>query len=166
MVLLCNCSTVNAPQGSVTKRNGLATDAFGGWITLSIIGDKGSIEGELIAVDTGSVFVMSSDKIQIFPKSDISTARIILYKNESNNFLAWTIIGSLATISNGGFLVFTLPITLVTGIATISGEKKRINFYDYPGISWDEVSKYARFPQGINNKINISEIKPRPLAKY
>jgi hypothetical protein len=166
IVLVCNCSTVKAPQGSVPRRNGVATDAFGGWITLSVTGGQSSIGGELIAVDTDSLFVMSGDKIQIFSKADISAARLILYKTDNNGYTAWTILGALATISNGGFLVFTFPVFLVTGIVTTITEAKRINFYDYPAVSWDELTKYARFPQGITNKIRISDIKPRPVAKY
>jgi hypothetical protein len=166
IVLLSNCSTVQAPRRSVPKLKGIETDAFGGWITLSLKGSQSSIAGELIAVDTDSIFVMRSDKIHLYSKTDISTARIILYNTGSNNFLAWTILGSLATISNGGFLIITLPITLIMGITTTVAEAKRINFYDYPNISWGELNKYARFPQGITSKININDIKPRPVIMY
>lgn len=165
-IVLCGCSTVKAPQGSVPRRKAIVTDAFGGWINVSLKTTQSSIQGEFIAVSSDSLFIMSDYKVQILPKADIDNARVVFFNTESGIYGAWTFLNSLATISNGYFLVFTLPINLITGISTTSGEAKRINYYDYPTLSWDELNKYARFPQGIPEQVDTKEIKPRPMAHH
>jgi hypothetical protein len=89
-------------------------------------------------------------------------ARLIIFKNMIGAFGAWTFFGSLLTISNGYFLLFTLPTTLIMGISTIAGEAKRLNFLDYPANSFENLSKYARFPQGLPEGLNIADLRPRP----
>jgi hypothetical protein len=165
-MVLCGCSAVKAPQGSVPRRKDIVTDAFGGWISASLKTTRNSIQGEFIAISLDSVFIMSDNKVQILPKADIDNARIILFNSESGAYSGWTFLSSLATISNGHFLVFTLPINLITGISTASGEAKRINYYDYPALTWDELNKYARFPQGIPEQVDTKEIKPRPITHH
>lgn len=163
--VLCGCSTVKAPHGSVPKRKAIVTDAFGGWISASLKTTRNSIQGEFIAISSDSVFIMSDNKVQPLPKADIASARIILFNNVSDNYSGWTFLNSLATISNGYFLIFTLPINLITGISTANAEAKRINYYDYPALTWDELSKFARFPQGIPEQVDTKEIKPRPIVQ-
>ncbi len=156
-----SCSTVKAPSGTVPVRNALATDAFGGWIELSLITPKDSISGEFIATCNDSLYIMDRGEVKIYPISNIRLARLVIFKNMSGAFGAWTFFGSLFTISNGGFLIFTLPATLIMGIATTIGEAKRLNFLDYPSNSFENLSKYARFPQGIPEGLNIADLRPR-----
>lgn len=166
VIVLCGCSTVKAPQGSVPRRKAIVTDAFGGWISVSSKTIQSTIQGELIAISSDSVLIMSESKVQVLSKVDIDNARIIFFNNESGAYSGWTFLNSLATISNGYFLVFTLPINLITGISTASGEAKRINYYDYPALTWEELNKYARFPQGLPDQVDTKEIKPRPIAHH
>jgi hypothetical protein len=161
IVLLNSCSSVKAPLGTVPVRNALATDTFGGWIELSLISPKDSISGEFIATSNDSLYIMDRGEVKIYAVSNISLARLVIFKNMSSTFGAWTFLGSLLTISNGAFLLFTLPTTLIMGISTTIGEAKRINFLDYPSNSIENLSKYARFPQGIPEGLNIADLRPR-----
>lgn len=163
---LCGCSTVKAPQRSVPRREAIAADAFGGWLSVSLKTTRSSIQGEFIAISSDSVFIMPDKKVQVLPKADIDRARIIFFNNESDAYSLWAFLSSVATISNGYYLVLTLPINIITGISTASAEAKRINYYDYPSLTWEELNKYARFPQGIPEQVDINEIKPRPISHY
>lgn len=160
-VLLFSCSTVKAPRGSVPKREAMATDAYGGWITLSLINNENAVEGEFIAVNSDSLHVMVRDKVQSFATTEISSARVVLFNTDIGRYATWTILGSLATLSNGGLLIFTFPMWLITGIVTGSAESNRINFYDYPTSDWSELNKFTRFPQGIPDEVKITDVKPR-----
>jgi hypothetical protein len=159
--LLCCCATVRAPYGSVPKRLGIRTDAFGGWITLNLISNAKTVEGELVAVSSDSVFVFEGDTLQTFPTLDITYARVVLYNNNSSGYAGWTAIGSLATVLNGYYAVFTFPLFLITGMATTIAESNRVNYFDFPSNEWEVLKKYARFPQGIPEGINTSDLRPR-----
>jgi len=82
-----------------------------------------------------------------------------------NAYVVWTVAGSLLTISNGGFLIFTLPPVLISGILTTVAEANRINYLDYPSNSFKELSKHARFPQGMPKGIKSSDLLPRLKPK-
>jgi hypothetical protein len=166
VIVLCGCSIVKAPQGSVPRRKAIVTDAFGGWISVSSKTTQSTIQGELIAISSDSVLIMSESKVQVLSKVDIDNARIIFFNNESGAYTWWTILNSFAAISNGYYFVFTFPISLITGILTVSGEAERINYYDYPALTWEELNKYARFPQGLPDQVDTKEIKPRPIAHH
>lgn len=165
-LFMSHCQSVKAPKGAVPSRKGIATSAFGGWVSLSFLDStRQTVEGEFIAVNNDTVYVMAGDKMDSFKTVDIRVARIILFSNDATGFGVWTALTSLGTISNGGFLIFTLPMTLVTGILTTVGESKRVNFFEYPTHDWEELSKYARFPQGIPPGVNVDHLKLRPISK-
>jgi len=159
--LLCCCATVRAPYSKVPKRLGIRTDAFGGWISLNLISNPHSVEGEFVAVSTDSLYVFVGEKLAAFPTSAITYARIVLYNNNSTGYAAWTAVGSITTIFNGYYAVFSLPLFLITGIATTVSESNRINYFDFPVNNWEELKKYARLPQGIPEGFNTAELRPR-----
>ena|SRR5258708_2532525 len=166
-MLLSGCSkSITAPHGSVPNRKSLSTDAFGGWINLTLKSSQKSFQGELIAINTDSIYVMTNGKVQREEISDVNSARLILYKTSSEEYALWTSLMSLGTISNGYFLVFTLPLTLIAGISTTNSESQRINYIDYPQNSWEELMKYARFPQGLPQGLDVGDLKPRSIVKH
>jgi hypothetical protein len=164
-LLLNSCGTVKAPHGSVPKRNALMTDAFGGWIELRLISPENFIAGEFIAIRDDSLYILTGGEIQKYAIPNVSSARVVLFKTESDSYGIWTFFGSLLTLSNGGFAVITLPSTLISGISTTVVEAKRINFLDYPSNNFDELKKFARFPQGMPEGINTTDLIPRPSLK-
>ena len=166
IILLSSCYTIKAPQGSVPKRGDITTDAFGGWIALSLTSGQSSIEGEFIAVSNDSLYVIVGDKVERHAIRDISSARVVLFNTESNAYAIWTFLGSVATISTGSFIIFTLPIWLISGTSITTAEASRINFYDYPDYNWEQLIKYARFPQGMPQGMDIIDLKPRFIPKH
>ena len=166
IVMLNCCSTIKAPIGSVPNRKALRTDCYGGWLDLRLNSSNDTVTGEFIAANEDSIYIMQSGKVQTYAISNISSARVITFNNSRGAYVVWTVAGSLLTISNGGFLVFTLPPVLISGILTTVAEAKRINYLDYPSNSFKELSKYARFPQGMPEGIKTSDLKQRLTPIY
>lgn len=163
ILFMGSCKTATAPKGSVPNRNGIAWDGRGGWITLSFADStRHQIKGEFIALGQDSVYIMNSDIFSSTPIADVRSASVIMYNTETTAYAMWTILSSLLTISNGGFLAITLPLTLITGISTTVGESRRINHFDYPENDWAELNKYTRFPQGIE-RINRKDLRFRKI---
>lgn len=129
---------------------------YGSYITFKLR-SYANIKGELIAVDSNALIVLSEKKMEcvVVPKSDIFSFKI-KYADQRN--YGWMIpILSLSTISHGLFLIFSLPANLiVTSIVASSGEKAVS--YTNEDISYEALKMFARFPQGIPPGITLEEI--------
>ncbi|MDN3669771.1 hypothetical protein QWY93_10595 [Echinicola jeungdonensis] len=153
--------SILAPKKMVPKQNEILSDAFGGWMELGVTNRPNKIEGEFIAIHNDSIFVLKNDQLSGFPKGDIQFARVIFYNTQYNAMAFLTSISSLATISNGIFLIGTLPLNIVVGVFSNIAERKRLNYRQYPDQPWEELSKFSRFPQGLPKGGQRREIKSR-----
>lgn len=163
VLILQGCQTMKAPPGAVPKRTAMATDAFGGWLTLFFKDSvRNSVQGEFIAFGADSVYIMEGDRVLTAHVAEVDSASVVVFKTETGSYSLWTALASLLTISNGYFLVATLPLTLITGISTTVGESRRVNYYIYPDHAFSGLSKYARFPQGLPAGMDVAALKPRP----
>lgn len=168
MIGLVGCKTniVLAPSGTVPKRNALPYDAFGGYITIQTL-DNLNYSGELIGMRNDSLIVLAESLIYVNSKN-ISKARIIVFapnKYGGGYLLAIPNIGLLGLMGEYGgatavFAVFLTAIDAI-GISIAMGtENKKVNYYDWSE-GWNEVMKYSRFPYGIPQSINDSELRRR-----
>jgi hypothetical protein len=168
ILLIClvyvSCNSIRAPRGTVPRRIDIPHDAFGGWIGMQH-SDSGLVQGELIAVGEDSIYVLADRQARAFPKAKIRTARLIIFRTTEGGYAAWTFFGSLFTLTNGYFLAVSLPATLIAGIATTSTEAQRINYIDFPVNKWEELGKFSRFPQGLPQDLDLSQLRARPNGK-
>lgn len=160
LILGAGCTAVRAPGKTVPKRKAITTDAFGGWLSL-INNSQDTLQGELIAATGESLYVLTHSGPLEISKEDITSARLVVYNTNTSEYVLWAILGSLSTISNGFYFVFTFPAWLLAGIPTSIGESKRNNYLDYPANSLEEMIKYSRFPQGLPAGIELPSLRPR-----
>jgi len=166
-LLIAGCATTYAPDDWLPDTDDVPQNAHGGWITVVTQEAKSQSDeewmqysGELIALDEDNVYVLY-DSLYIIPKSIIAESVVDLDQKNTGTYAAWVLGGSLLTISNGAYGVITLPLWLLAGIPTASGESYR-DMYDqeYPDeVYWDDVNKFSRFPQGVES-INLSNLQP------
>jgi len=156
-IICSSCSTV----AYLPDINGIAKNQYGSYIEILLVGNY-YLKGELIAVNPKKVFVLKNDKnfmqLDSVSLTEIKNFTLRYAKGKAKNY-AWTIPASAAiTISHGWFLIFSLPINLLTTtiVTTNAGSSFAMNKYD---IMWDELSKFARFPQGIPPNIQLKDIK-------
>ena len=95
------------------------------------------------------------------PKNKIKSSILELDSKNATGYGLWTAGGIVSTISHGFFLIISAPVWLVTGIPTTILESSRDRYEaEYPDeIYWNEVKKFARFPQGVDG-IDLSQLKP------
>jgi hypothetical protein len=150
------CSQNPAPAGWLAPPRQAQSDPYGAWIVVwqpappDLRGEVLAAQGEFLAVDRDSVYVLSPDSVvRAVPVGTIHSARIAFYDAQSAGLGIWTGVGSVSTISNGGFLVLTLPLWVIGG-SLITGGQSRAPLRDVQaGDSWDVLRRYARFPQGL-----------------
>jgi hypothetical protein len=174
VILLCpllftGCASTYSPVGWLPDTDEVAEQAFGGWLTIITYPDTVDSQerwlqygGEFISVDEKNVYLMY-DSIHIIPKKNIMKARLDLDEKNSGAYGFWTALGTLATLSNGFYAIFTAPFWLFSGIPATVGESSR-DIYEVENpddFYWTDVQKFARFPQGLPDKVDFKKIKPK-----
>lgn len=160
---------VKTPRGYLPKAKEFEYEVFGGWMAL-IYDEKNSPRltatgGELIAVDNESVYLLGFDSLVIIPADNVERGVLVLFQKETGKYALWSSIGFISSVSNGLFAIGTAPLWLIMGISTTVSESQADNMRFYPQESWAEIKKYARFPQGIPEKLDLSTLKPKLIYR-
>lgn len=115
--------------------------------------------GELIAVDSNSIVVMSEKKKRCITIEKSKVKKYSLRYAKTKNY-GWTIpVFALSSISHGFYAIVTLPLNLIATIAITASSSKASSYTDKT-ISYDQLRMFARFPQGIPPNISLESIKP------
>ena len=171
-MLLFGCASSYAPSDFLPATSDVPQNPYGGWITIitepdSLIPDDKWMmySGEFISTEENSVYLLYDSVYQI-PKKKITNSLLELDEKNTAAYGLWVLGGSVLTISNGYYAVFTLPLWLAAGIPTVVGESIRDRYeMDFPNDEyWDSVKVFARFPQGIDD-IDLSQLKPYAISK-
>lgn len=137
---------------------------YGSYIQVYQVASSIVITGELIAIDSNSLVVLSemnnkdtnARKPVIVPLKDVN--RFTLLYAQPRHY-GWAIpVYSLATISHGFFAIFTLPFNLIVTFSTTVGGEKAFK-YSSKNMTYDKLKMFARFPQGIPSEIVLADIK-------
>jgi hypothetical protein len=137
----------------------IGVNEFGSSITVNL-SKAADIKGELIAIDSENLIVLTKEKeikqIRTIPFTDISSFKL-KYAQPKNYGL--TIPGSaLVSLSHGYLAVFTAPLNIiVTSIVTARGANAFT--YNDKNISWEDLKMFARFPHGLPAHIEVSDIE-------
>jgi hypothetical protein len=139
-------------------------DGHGGWIIIKRTTGP-SIAGELIAVEPDALRVLDGVSLMAVPRAQIRRAEVWAWETQEGRVLGWGALGSLSTISHGFFLVFSFPVWLLTSTITSINESFASQL-SYPGDRWEELVKWARFPQGLPARIGAAALihQDRPPA--
>jgi len=164
--LLGGCGVTRAPDGWLPHPSDLQEKAYGGWLHVEIA--KGvevtKEEGEFIAVQDTLVYLLTAQKGPLMiPTSTISFASVDFHEKETGKFAGWTVGGSLSTFTHGVGLIISFPVWIVVGtISTVSVSHLGSEDQDYPPPTWRaSVSRYARFPQGLPESLDLQLLRPK-----
>lgn len=183
-----SCATTTAPGGWLPTSEHCATDLFGGWVSVEYKDGTAFLraDGELIAVEKDRIFVFAqnrklvekqtpfdtpaksldekreahSELIEI-PTQAVLHANLRCYDPESGKLGLWTIAGTVSTISHGFVLLLSAPIWILGG-SLAAASHARSSELVFPDKRWDELSIYARFPQGLPPELDQSLLRPKP----
>lgn len=159
--LLAGCASTSAPRGWLPSVEEAAQDGYGAWIRVRFHDDRPVLLGELIEVGDSAVTVLDlTGQVQPAGRSDIREARVATYQSQAGRYGLWAALGSVATISNGAYLLFTFPAWLGTGAEAVRLENAS-PLVDYPGVPWAALRPHARFPQGLPPGVDPAALRPR-----
>jgi hypothetical protein len=163
--LLVGCAASSAPRGWLSNADKSQGESYGAWISLEYLwGEtKTKIRGEFIAVDNDTVFVFTDNKLSGYPVSQIKKAKLTTYNSQHGQLALWTLLGSLSAVSHGLAGIISIPVWILSGTFATAGQSyapiKR-----FPQKSWNDLSKFARFPQGIPPDLDRAKLNEKPRS--
>ena len=124
------------------------------------------IDGELIAVENDTFYVLDRrfKQVRVHYKSDLKTLRVFLTsraKDLSGGANTMNVLNAVLPIGHGWWMVFTYPINwIVTASILQSKYVMRLN----EEFSWPSLYKFARFPQGIPEGVDLKDLNEVDLS--
>ncbi len=114
---LCGCAPrTGAPRGWLPIADDSLRDTYGGWINLSYQAEERHVlQGEFLAVDADSVYVLTADALVAVPLAAVTRATVAGYDPRTGSVSAVAVLGSLTALSHGAFAVFTIPLLWIGG---------------------------------------------------
>jgi len=161
-LLSAACAGNPAPRGWLPSPAQAAEDPYGAWIEV-LARDGSEIEGELIAVQDDSVFVLTSEGVlAALAYADAEQARSAFYRSEYGNLVLWAALGTVASISHGWFAAGTVPLWIIIGSVAAGSDSRAPMETVRRDEQWSKIRMFARFPQGMPPSLDRSVLRPRP----
>jgi hypothetical protein len=172
-VAVTSCATdPTPPDRRVSQETAIASGR--GAYALVTSPDGRTTDGELIASTNGTLALLTPlGHLVAIPYWNIRSLALGVHDNDFGVFVAWSILGSLSTISHGFFLIYTLPAWIITGVSASSAESGRgLFFCQAPSKAYEpplaaclaDAAAFARFPQGIPPGVGSAELLGRAPA--
>ncbi len=162
-VVLTSCAGTIAPRGWLSTPEENQRTAFGGWVRLeTMVGELDTLEGELIAVQKDSIFILrNSGRLESYSAGEIKSVHLQSYDPKLGTLTLWTLSGAASTISHGFILIISLPVWIATG--SLSGAAVSAAAHEKLGPDgWESLTSYARFPQGLPVGLDRAVLLPKP----
>jgi len=154
---LAGCAVNPAPRHALPDDKGAMHDAYGAYIVAE--GDSNLVvQGELIAASEDSLWVLHQDGLRAMSRVGLRRATAALYIAPLTSYTTWVTLGTIATISNGAFLLFTAPMWLIGGSVTMHVLSQQPLYKWQPRQSLAELAPYARYPAGIPQNLDRAQL--------
>jgi hypothetical protein len=98
----------------------------------------------------------------VIPTATVKKGKLTTYAAQKDGLTAWMLLGTLSTISNGAFLIFTAPMWMIGGSLAVGGES-RAPERKSPPLTWVELAPFARFPQGLPDGIALTALQEKKV---
>ncbi len=126
--------------------------------------DKTTSSGELLALNEKQAFILPlNSDVKTIEKSNIQSAvlHLSLTADHPEELRGATFIPFL-TLTHGVFLILTLPINLLIAGPIVDSQRSGTYIIEYPkAVTWEELAKFSRFPQGIPKGLDIYTLKEK-----
>ena len=153
---------MTAPKGFLPLPANAAKNTFGGWIQVDLIKKQNSpqfIDGELIAVGTDSLYLLTQKEFIVIAVSDIKYAKLVGYNSEAGKMGSWVFGGTISTLTHGFILLLTAPFLWWLGGGIATSAQSEYPIIRYSKNNMEKLNLYARFPQGLPEGIDRKTIK-------
>jgi hypothetical protein len=171
LILTClavvGCASTGAPDNWLAVAEDAPRDPYGSWVTVEYEKwhDEQFLAGEFLAVDSDSLYVLTSfagtgDPVVGVSLGLVKKAKIASFDPQTGKASGWVLAGTLSSLSHGLGAAISIPLWIIMGSA-MAGSQSRTPLENYPNLSWDVLTMYARFPQGPPPGIHQLDLRPK-----
>jgi hypothetical protein len=169
------CAATRGPSGYLQPARIAQREAHGGWITLDM--REARVDGELIAVEAESVFVLTPEGLRVVHRDSVRSAVLGAYDSQSGQPAVWTMGGALTTASHGLGAIGTFPLWIITGsLMTASVSRGPLHTVsqnrlqdprqrDRARTRWAAIALWARFPAGMPRGLDRATLRSRGVIR-
>lgn len=168
ILFLSGCSTTFIPANYRHNPGGVKRVITGSWTVvklkqMDITGTETSLSGELIAIQSDTMYILTGTGLKSINTSNIAIADLFLFVNQARRYA--TITGLLCLpdvlaaliIGEPAFILLGVPWFITGAILSMVEGSNLSNQLNYPGKNqFSELNKFARFPQGLPPNIDKS----------
>ena len=164
LIAVVACASNPAPRGVLPREENVDRNPLGGWIYVERNSGP-AVQGELLAASDDSVVILTESGVHPVPREAIRYAEAGVFDARINGLMTWLVVGTLSTISNGLFLIFTAPMWRIGGGFSVARVSRQ------PIYKWNDkdplssLAKFARFPGGIPDSVDRSSLTSPMLKK-
>jgi hypothetical protein len=156
------CATTPGPVTWLPTGAQTQTSAFGAWVEVRRVGGD-TMGGELLAATRDTLWIFHGPRPVAVSRQAVESGRLIGWDAGATEILQWTLLGTVSTLSNGLFAVFTAPIWMITG--GIAGQNQAAKpVVQIRRDDWSGLAPWARFPQGFPAGLALDSLRPKPPA--
>jgi hypothetical protein len=161
------CASRLAPDNWLSTPEQARTEAYGAWVYIEYAPVSRVLlaEGELLAIDSDSLFVLSHSGLIAIASDQLVMLKLDAYESNSEQLASWTVLGTISTLSHGLFLVATAPGWILLGSAATAAQsynpREEYNSRIDPKLELISLRKYARFPAGLPAWVREHAVKPK-----
>ncbi|MBD3629470.1 hypothetical protein [Cyclobacterium sp.] len=160
----CKINSVPVPNGMEVDRISLSSHPYGSYIS-GMDTNNNYFAGELIGFRNDTMVVLSQT-LRLITKTEVSHARVIIYKPKNYNagflMLAPNLVMMAAGIPYGGSALVIGVLFSAVDVAGImsakSWEKSGFNYVDWSE-NPNKLLLYSRFPAGIPSQIDLTALQ-------
>ncbi len=163
--MMIGCVATPGPKGWLPNPKQALNDAYGAWLVVEYVSGEGNViaEGEFIAKDLYTIYILNETGMEKIPTTKITQVKLAIYE-EQGLIRIWAILGALSSASHGYYSAVSFPIWLAVGISNAAAASSS-GIVKSSFINGTEFTKYARFPQGLPEGIDLSKLKPKNMEK-
>jgi len=161
IILLTGCSPARIPADYRYSPVGLKKDITGNWTEVKLHSKditipEISLSGELIAIQSDTLYLLTSLQLENIPVHNINEAVLYIYMEKSGKYATITGLGYLPDIvaaigyNMPSFFLIGIPWVLTGTVITIVEGSDHSSLLNYPNKNkLQDLNKFARFPQGM-----------------
>ena len=160
IILLCTAAFLTAcssPKYATTPQN-LKYKVNGFYANVDVKNTFKNVTGEIIEVGVSEIKLLHEGTLQSFQKDQVKSSEILvsLTVNDPKKINTWASLVNLGPLGHGVFGIITIPINVAV---TNSITKSRYVLIYPDNITWEELHKFARFPQGIPKNLDTKKLQ-------
>jgi len=152
-IIISSCSS----RRYLPSKNKVDVNQNGSYIKI-ICKTTPNIDGELIAIDSNTIVVLTATTNNCIAVdiNDIKRFKLRYAKPQYRGLIIP--IYTLAAMAHGLGAAITVPISLIVTVSVAATGKSAFT-YNNKNMTYEKLKMYARFPQGIPPAIDIATIK-------